>query len=143
MIVKPIKIFKDVKFHLLQIVKPVIHNYHLEKFLGRVLLLQRDFIKLHFDLFLPRLGIWYHESKMSQRWSLTAFPKYFPSFRDLPKHLSKIYLFSVLSSNTSYFDIHYFIDMLFFAFCQKDGEEIKDWLRNKVHYFYCKIFLII
>ena len=39
MIVKPIKIFKDVKFHLLQIVKPVIYKYHLEKFLGRVLLL--------------------------------------------------------------------------------------------------------
>ena len=49
--------------------------------------------------------------------TLTACPKDFPSFRNSPKHLSKINLFSVLSSNMSYFDIYYFIDISFFAFC--------------------------
>ena len=49
--------------------------------------------------------------------TLTTCPKDFPSFRNLPKHLSKINVFSVLSSNMSYFDIYYFIDISFFAFC--------------------------
>ena len=75
------------------------------------------------SLDLPRSSIWYQKSKMPRGQILTVFPKYFPSSRNLPNYLSKINLFSVLSSNTSYFDIHYFIDMSFFEFRQNIGIE--------------------